>query len=152
VAAGASALLDTAVTLVLLVILMVSYAVVPSASVWLAAPALLGVLLLSFGLTAFLSALNARWRDVQHTLPFLLQIGLFVTPVIYQTTFVPPAWRWVLALNPLTGLIEVFRAAMVGTPMPAPRILVGSLAASIAVIAGGLWYFARSEATIVDVV
>jgi lipopolysaccharide transport system permease protein len=119
---------------------------------WLALPALAGVLLFSFGFASLLAALNARWRDVQHTLPFMLQIGMFVTPVVYQNTLVPARWRWLLALNPLTGLIDVFRAALLGTALPAGWIVSLSLAMSAGMTVAGVWFFRRSEATIVDVV
>jgi ABC-type polysaccharide/polyol phosphate export permease len=79
-------------------------------------------------------------------------VGLFVTPVVYRNTFVPEQWRWLVALNPMTGFIEVFRGAVLGLPKPAPRILLTSLAASAVTIAVGVWYFTRSEAAIVDVV
>ncbi|MEJ7810316.1 MAG: ABC transporter permease [Gemmatimonadaceae bacterium] len=151
-AAGASALLDALVTLGLLVVFMVAFGREPGVGVVLAVPAFLGVVLLSYGLAALLAAVNARWRDVQHTIPFVLQVGLFVTPVLYRETLVPERWRWLVALNPLTGLIEVFRAAVLDIPLPAPRVLATSLAASAVVVVLGFWWFTRSEASIVDVV
>ena len=151
-AAGASALLDLVVSSVLLVVLLLVYHIAPTVQLWLAVPALIGMLLFSFGFAALLAAVNARWRDVQHTLPFMLQIGLFVTPVIYQNTFVPERWRWLLAINPLTGLIEVFRAAVLGTKLPELWVLELSLGVSVAMTVAGVWLFRRSEATIVDVV
>ncbi len=152
IASGASALLDAAVTSLLLVVLLAVYHIAPTGQLWLAVPALAGVLLFSYGFAALLAAINARWRDVQHTLPFLLQVGLFVTPVIYQVTFVPERWRWLLALNPLTGLIEIFRAAVLGTPVPEGWVVELSLIMSVAATLAGVWLFRRSEATIVDVV
>ena len=151
-ASGASALLDAAVTALLLIAMLVMFHMPPTAQAWLALPALLGVLLFSYGFAALLAAVNARWRDVQHTLPFLLQVGLFVTPVIYQNSFVPERWRWLMAINPLTGLISVFRAAAMGTPLPDSRTLYLSLSVSVAMTVAGVWLFRRSESTIVDVV
>lgn len=151
-AAGASALIDLLVSLALLTVTLVVYGHSPGATVWLAFPALAGVLLLSYGTAAMLSAINARWRDVQHTIPFVLQIGLFVTPVLYQNTMIPERWRWLIALNPMTGFIEVFRAAVLNLPMPGSRTLLVSLGVSVAVIIFGVWSFRRSEATVVDVV
>ena len=98
------------------------------------------------------SDMAARWRDVQHTIPFILQVGLFVTPVIYRNTFVPEKWRWIVALNPLTAPIEVFLGALLGLPMPEARVLWTSLAVSIAAAAFGFWRFTHTEAGIVDVV
>ena len=151
-ASGASALLDAVVTAVLLVILLCVYHISPSARLLLALPALTGILLFSFGFAALLAAINARWRDVQHIVPFMLQVGLFVTPVIYNNSFVPVRWRWVLALNPLTGLIGTFRAAVLNGPLPTGWIVNLSLGMSVAMTLIGVWCFRRSESTIVDVV
>ena len=151
-ASGASALLDAVVTAMLLVILLSVYRIAPTARLLLAVPALTGVLLFSFGFAALLAAINARWRDVQHIVPFMLQVGLFVTPVIYNNSFVPVRWRWVLALNPLTGLIGIFRAAVLNGPLPTGWIANLSLGMSVAMTLVGVWCFRRSEATIVDVV
>ena len=151
-ASGASALLDAVVTTVLLVILLSVYHIAPTVRLWLAFPALAGVLLFSFGFAALLAAINARWRDVQHIVPFMLQVGLFVTPVIYANSFVPPRWQWVLAFNPLTGLIDIFRAAVLNGPMPTGWIVNLSLAMSAAMTVVGVWCFRQSESTIVDVV
>ena len=151
-AAGASALLDALVTTVLLVILLSVYHIAPTARLWLALPVLLGVLLFSFGFAALLAAINARWRDVQHTIPFMLQIGLFATPVIYQNSFVPARWRWLMALNPLAGLIEGFRSAVLGIPISTPWLVQVSLVISAAMTIVGVWLFRRSESNIVDLV
>ncbi|MBC7789162.1 MAG: ABC transporter permease [Anaerolineae bacterium] len=151
-AVGASALLDTLVTLIALVALMLWYGVAPGLGVLFAIPALIGMLVLSYGLAALLAAINARWRDVQHTLPFLMQVALFATPVLYQTSYLPSRWRFLLALNPATGFIEIFRGSMLGMGLPETRIIGISIAMSSAAIIAGVWYFTRSEATIVDVV
>lgn len=152
VAASASALIDAVVSFGLLVAVMIFFGHAPGTTVWLVVPALLGVLMLSYGMAALLSSINARWRDVQHTIPFALQVGLFVTPVLYQNTLIPERWRWLIALNPMTGYIEVFRAAVLDLPLPGSRTLLMSLGVSVAVIIFGVWSFRRSEASVVDVV
>ena len=151
-ASGASALLDAVVTAVLLVILLSVYHIAPTVRLWLALPVLAGVILFSFGFAALLAAINARWRDVQHTIPFMLQIGLFATPVIYQNSFVPARWRWLMAINPLAGLIEGFRSAVLGIPISAPWLVQTSLVMSALMTIVGVWLFRRSEATVVDLV
>lgn len=151
-AAGASALLDAVVTSVLLVVLVTIYHVHVGPMALFALPVLAGVVVFSYGFAALLAAINARWRDVQHTVPFMLQIGLFVTPVIYQNSFVPARWRWLLALNPLSGLIETFRAVVIGTAFPPAWMTELSLGVSAVTVVAGVWLFRRSEATIVDVV
>ena len=151
-AVGASPLIDAAVALVLLGVLMAVYGVAAGPHALLAVPVLAGVVVFAYGLGALLAAVNARWRDVQHTLPLLLQVGLFVTPVIYQHTLLPDRWRWVLALNPMAGLVELFRASVLGTPVPAAQLLLVSLGVGIVCVVGGVWYFTRAEAELVDVV
>ena len=75
------------------------------------------ITLLSFAVGVLLAALNVRYRDVRYALPFLINIWFFVTPIIYPSTLVPVEWRWMLALNPLTGIIEAFRAALFDRPV-----------------------------------
>lgn len=151
-AAGASALLDAAVTLGLLLGMMLAFGIAPGWSIMLAVPTLAGIILFSFGFASLLAAVNARWRDVQHALPFMLQVGLFVTPVIYRESFVPERWRWVLSLNPLAGMLEVFRGVILRLPMPEPTVVAISLAVAAGLTALGFWCFARTESTIVDLV
>ena len=151
-ASGASALVDAAVGLVLLVILFLIYDVPVSPGIVLGVPLLAAVLLLAYGLAAFLAAVNARWRDVQHTMPFLIQVGMFVTPVIYPLGVVPERWQWILSVNPLAGLVAGFRGALLGRDMPPPGVLMTAFVTSAVVVVLGLWYFTRAERTIVDVV
>ena len=152
IAAGASAVLDALVGLVLLVVAMITFSVAPGPYVWVALPALAGMMLLAFGLAALLAAVNARWRDVQHTIPFVLQIGLFVTPVLYRDSLLPADWRWVVGVNPLSGFIEIFRSAVLGLPLPEGRFLLTSFLVAITAVVFGAWYFTRVEASVVDVV
>lgn len=152
IAGGASAFLDAVVTALMLASFMVWYRADPGITVWLALPALLGLTFFAYGFAALLAAVNARWRDVQHTVPFLLQIGLFLTPVLYPPLVVPGRLRWVAALNPLTGWIELFRGSMLGLPLPAADVLFRSIGISLVVAIFGFWYFARAERTMVDIV
>jgi lipopolysaccharide transport system permease protein len=151
-AAGASAFLDAAVTAVMLALFMVAYRVAPGIDVWLVIPAFFGLTFFAYGFSALLAAVNARWRDVQHTVPFLLQIGLFLTPVLYPPLVVPQRFRWLAALNPLTGWIEVFRSSVLGRPLPATDVVLQSVAMSLVIAVFGFWYFARAERTMVDLV
>jgi lipopolysaccharide transport system permease protein len=151
-AAGASAFVDALVTAVLLALFMLVYGVAPGANVALLVPAFLGLTLFTYGFSALLGAINARWRDVQHTVPFILQIGLFLTPVLYPPLIVPERVRWIAALNPLSGWIGIFRSSVLGTALPSSSVLLQSMLVSAAVTVIGFWYFARAERTIVDVV
>jgi lipopolysaccharide transport system permease protein len=151
-AAGTSAVVDAAVGMVLLAVLMGVYGLAPSAGALLALPVLAGVMLLAFGLSALLAAVNARWRDVQHTIPFLLQIGLLVTPIVYPPSTLSARWQWLLAINPLTAVVAAFRSAVFGLPLPDSRTMLTSVAVCLASVVIGLWYFRRAERTIVDIV
>jgi lipopolysaccharide transport system permease protein len=151
-AGGASAFLDAAVAAFLLVVFMIGYKMPPGSTVWMVIPALAGLSVFAYGFAALLAAINARWRDVQHTVPFLLQIGLFLTPVLYPPVVVPQRVRWLAALNPLTGWIGLFRASALGSPLPSTDVLAQSFAVSLFITIFGFWYFARAERTIVDVV
>jgi lipopolysaccharide transport system permease protein len=151
-AAGASAFVDAVVTALMLAGLMLFYGLVPGLTLVLVLPAFVGLALFAYGFAALLAAVNARWRDVQHTVPFLLQVGLFLTPVLYPTTVVPERLRWLAALNPLTGWIGLFRSSLLDRPLPPGDVLVQSMATSLVLTVGGFWYFTRAERTIVDVV
>jgi lipopolysaccharide transport system permease protein len=151
-AAGASAFIDAAATALMLAALMIAYGFALGANAWLVAPAFIGLVLFAYGFAALLAAVNARWRDVQHTVPFGLQIGLFLTPVLYPTVIVPERFRLLTALNPLTGWIALFRASVLGTPLPSSDVILQSVGVSLAITLLGFWYFARAERTIVDVV
>ena len=152
IAGGASAFLDALVTAVMLALGMAAYGVTPGADLWLVIPAFLGLAFFAYGFSALLAAVNARWRDVQHTVPFLLQIGLFLTPVLYPPVLVPQRFRWLAALNPLTGWIELFRASILDRPFPSTAVLAQSIGMSFAIAFLGFWYFARAERTMVDLV
>jgi lipopolysaccharide transport system permease protein len=151
-ASSASAIVDGVVAVALLLGLCAWYGVPLSPAVFLALPVLLATVLVGTGFGALLAALNARWRDVQHTVPFLLQVGLFATPILYPASAVPERWQWVIAINPLSGLLGAFRAAVLGLPLPSTRAITISLAVCVAVLAVGIGYFTRVERTIVDVV
>jgi lipopolysaccharide transport system permease protein len=152
VASGASAVLDAVVTSVMLAGFLVHYHIAPTARVWLLPLAVGGIAFFSFGFAALLAAVNARWRDVQHAVPFLVQTALFVTPVIYPVSVIPERWQWAAAINPLTSWIGMFRAGVIGGPWPDTAPLMISVLVSLAVGIFGLWYFSRAERTLVDVV
>ena len=143
-------LVDFAITFVLLLLLAGYYGIAPGLAV-LTVPfwALLAVMTaLSVGL--WLSALNVKYRDVRHTVPFLTQIWLFATPVAYPTSLVPEEWRAVYALNPMVGVVDGFRWALLGTNEAPTLTAAVSLAMVIVLTVGGLFYFRRMERTFAD--
>ncbi len=110
-----------------------------------------GTLLAASGLGLFLSALNVRFRDVKYAVPFFLQMGMFVSPVIYPVRDVPARFQWILGLNPMTGMIVGFRNAMIGGPADWKLVEVSAIA-SIFLFVSGLLIFRRMERRFADII
>jgi lipopolysaccharide transport system permease protein len=108
--------------------------------------------LLAFGLGAFLAALNVKYRDIKYAIPFGIQLLLFMTPIIYPSSVFPERFRWLLALNPLTGLIEAFRYALVPTYVVQWAHLGISVAVTAIVLVWSMLYFRRTEKAFADIV
>jgi len=118
---------------------------------WLPFFSLLG-LMTALGVGLWLSALNVQFRDVRHTIPFLTQFWLFATPVAYPSSLLSEPWRTVYGINPLAGVVEGFRWALLGAPSaPGPMILVSTLA-SLALLISGAYYFRRMEKGFADII
>ncbi|HEV3468839.1 MAG TPA: ABC transporter permease [Pyrinomonadaceae bacterium] len=145
-------LLDFALAFVVLLLMLLYYGIVPTANVvWLPAFVLLA-LATSLGVGLWLSALNVEFRDVRHVVPFVTQLWLFATPIAYPSSLLPEPWRTVYGLNPMVGVAEGFRWALVGAKTaPGPVVAASSLAA-VAILVGGVFYFKRMERTFADVV
>jgi lipopolysaccharide transport system permease protein len=106
----------------------------------------------ALGVGMWLSALNVQFRDVRYVVPFLTQLWLFATPIAYPSSLLPGHWRTIYGLNPMVGVVEGFRWALLGTnTAPGPVIIASSLAA-LAILVGGAFYFRRMEKTFADVV
>jgi lipopolysaccharide transport system permease protein len=146
-----SFLLDFLISLGTLAVVMLYFGVVPSlAIVWLPALTLMAVLT-ALGVGTFLAAVNVRYRDVKYAMPFLVQIWMFTSPVVYTSKLIPDQWHLLFALNPMTGVVEGFRWALIGGPRPDDLILV-SAAAAVLVLLGSLVYFRRVERSFADVI
>lgn len=143
---------DFAVAFVLLLGLLLYYGVVPGPAA-LAAPlfALLAFMT-ALGCGLWLAALNVKYRDINHTVPFLVQTWLFVTPVVYPSSLIPEQWRLLYGLNPMVGVVEGFRWALVGTEMVAGDLIAASTVTILVLLIGGLFYFRRVEREFADVV
>jgi lipopolysaccharide transport system permease protein len=116
-------------------------------------PFFLGMALLTaFGVGLWLSALNVRYRDVPYALPFVTQIWLYATPVIYPVSLVPTRWHWLLALNPMTGVVDGFRWVVLGRGVPHYTVFATSALVGLALTISGLWYFRRIERHFADVI
>ena len=152
IAAVLSGLADLLPGFVVLLAMMFYYGIFPSAQiVWLPGFVLLA-LIAAMGVGIGLAAVNVHFRDVRHTVPFLVQSWLFITPIAYPSSLLPEKWRTVYALNPMVGVVEGFRWALLGTePAPGPIVWV-SAAAAIVLLAATALYFRRLERTFADVV
>lgn len=145
-------LVDFLIAFVFLLVIMVFYGIVPGRRL-LALPLLLGLATataLACGL--WLSALDVRYRDVGHVIPFLVQIWMFVSPVAYPSQLVPLRLQSVYALNPMAGVIEGVRWSLLGTPGPDLRFLALNVVCVLVVLLGGIAFFHRTEDTLVDVI
>ena len=116
-AAVAANLVDFAIAFVMLFVLMAYYGVVPSMSVLLLPFLVLLTTLLALGVGMWTAALNVQYRDIRYALPLLIQLWMFASPIIYPASLMPRAWRWALALNPMTGIIEGYRSALLLRPV-----------------------------------
>jgi lipopolysaccharide transport system permease protein len=140
-----SALVDFTVAAAVMVVILFAHGLNPGAALlWL--PVALGLTLaLAVGVSLWLAALNVRYRDFMHATPFLIQVWMFASPVVYGSAVVPERWRGWFECNPLVGVIELFRAAWLGTTPPSVRALLISAAFALAMIAGGLLLFRAVE-------
>jgi lipopolysaccharide transport system permease protein len=146
-----SFLLDFLISLAALAVVMLYFGVVPSlAIIWLPALTLMAVLT-ALGVGTFLSAVNVRYRDVKYVMPFLVQIWMFASPVVYTSTLIPTEWHSLFALNPMTGVVEGFRWALIGGPRPDDLIFVSAVS-TLLVLLGSLIYFRRVERSFADVI
>jgi lipopolysaccharide transport system permease protein len=150
-AAVLGGLVDFAVAFAILLGLMAWFGVMPTAAVVTLPLFVLLALAAALAAGLWLSALNVRYRDVRYTIPFLTQLWMYATPVVYPSSIVPEPWRALLGLNPLAGVVEGFRWALLGAPAPGPLLWV-SVAVVAALLAGGLIYFQRMESSFADVV
>jgi lipopolysaccharide transport system permease protein len=146
-----SPLVDFAIAFVILLGMMLYFGFYPTINIiWLPAFILLA-LATSLGVGLWLSALNVQYRDFQYTVPFLIQLWLFASPVVYPSTLLPEPYRMIYGLNPMAGVIEGFRWALLGTSPPSSLVAV-SVVVVIAILISGAFYFRRMEKTFADVV
>ncbi|MEX0788944.1 MAG: ABC transporter permease [Anaerolineales bacterium] len=151
-ASVASGLVDFGLAFVVLIGMMAYYRVAPSPALWGLPLFLLLALSTALGVSLWLSALNVSYRDIGYLLPFLLRAWFFLTPVTYAANLVPEAYRSLYALNPMTGVVEGMRWAMLGDrPFPSELILP-SVAVAAVLLVSGLIYFRTTERTFADVV
>jgi lipopolysaccharide transport system permease protein len=148
-----AALIDLGLALLVLIGLMAYYGIAPDA---LGAVLLLPLLLLAFlttvGVGAWLAALNVKYRDVRFVVPFLIQVWLFATPVVYSIAALGEPWRTVYGINPMAVVVEGFRWALAGGPRPSVLTVLLSACSGAAMFIIGLVYFQRTEKDFADVI
>ena len=151
IATVVAGVVDFALAFIVLLGIMLYYGLVPTANIiWLPFFALLA-LVTSIGVSLWLSAMNVQFRDVRYTIPFLTQAWLFVTPIAYPSSLLPESLRIVYGLNPMAGVVEGFRWALLGTTAPGSMMIVSSVVALILLVSGA-FYFRRMEQSFADVV
>lgn len=152
IASVTSGIIDFSIAFIVLLGMMLYYGILPTLNViWLPFLLLLTVVT-SLGVSLWLSALNVQFRDVRHVLPFLIQLWFFATPIAYPSSLLSEPWRTLYSLNPMVGVVEGFRWALLGTETaPGPMLVVSSLTA-LALLVGGAFYFRRLEKTFADVI
>jgi len=144
-------LVDLSVAFLLLIALCFYYGVALTLQILLLPVFVLMMALLALGVGLLAAAVTVKYRDLRHALPFIIQLWMFASPVIYPTSIVPPRWKWLVIINPVAGIIEGFRAAITGRPFAWVHISV-SLVITLVVLAAAVYVFRRFEDTFADVV
>lgn len=143
-------LVDFAIAAVLLVPVMLWYRVLPGIEVLLVPLFVLLATVFAFGLGLWIAALNVEYRDIRIVIPWILQIAMYVTPVVYPLSALPEKYRVLAALNPMAGIVEGFRATLFGTPIPYTALL-WSIGVSLLLLFSGAFYFRRVERRFADI-
>ena len=153
ISATIAGLVDFVLAFSVLILMMFYYGVVPTANiVWLPFLMIL-IITTSLGVSFWLAAMNVQFRDVKYVVPFFIQAWMFITPVVYPASLIESTfWQAVYALNPMVGVIEGFRWALLGTDTAPGWLMLISTVVSVALLVGGAFYFRRMERTFADVV
>ncbi len=143
---------NAAIAFVILIGMMLYYHIYPTIMVVFLPFLVLLMMLTASGAGTFLAALNAKYRDIQYTITFLLQLWMFASPVVYPMSLVPEKYRLIYSLNPMVGVIEGFRSALLGTAaFPTQMVLVSALVSIVIFVVGAL-YFRQTERYFADVI
>lgn len=151
-AAVTSPLVDLLFSVVVLFGLFAYYERLPSWHIVFLPLFILLALLAGLSIALWLSGVSVRHRDVGFALPFVVQIWMYATPIIYPSTIVPEKYQWLLALNPVTAVVEGSRWCLLGLPFPSIGVLVASSVTTVVLVVCGLYFFRRTERTIVDMI
>jgi lipopolysaccharide transport system permease protein len=147
-----SPLLDFLIAFVVLLILMAFYGIAPSWKMLVIPPLMMIAALLALSMGLWLGPINVRFRDIKHTLPFMIQIWMYASPIVYPLSMVPQQYQTLYALNPMVGVIEGFRWAVFNQGELNVAALATSGAVIVVLLVGGLIFFRRAERTFADVI
>ena len=145
------AVIDFAVSLLVLLVLMAIYAVMPSLQIIWFPLLLIGLMMTAMGVSTWLSAVTVAYRDFRFVIPFMVQIWMYITPVIYPSSFIPEHLRWLVYLNPVFGWIAGIKASILGTPIDWTAVGVSAIWA-VALLYLGLRYFNKAERRFADII
>jgi lipopolysaccharide transport system permease protein len=145
-------LVDFAIAFLILIVLMVYYKITPTTAIWTLPLFLLLTVVTALGVALWLSAINVQYRDVNYVLPFLTQFWLFLTPVAYSANVISAKWQFVYSLNPMAGVVNGFRWALLGTNTGPNMNMVVSICISLIFLVSGLFYFRSMERTFADTI
>lgn len=151
IASVGAGLVDFIVAFILLIVLMFYYQISLTFNILIVPFLIILTAILAIGVGMWMSALNVKYRDIRHVLPFLIQIGMFVTPIIYPTSLVPEKWQWLMALNPMMGQIEAYRSAFFGKPFNWFSLAI-SVGLTCIILIYSAYNFKRMERQFADIV
>lgn len=151
ISAAVAPLVDFALSFAIFGVMMLYYRVVPGWSVVTLPVFLCLAVVAALGVSLWLSALNVRYRDIGHAIPFLVQFWMYASPIVYPIGLIPERWRPLYSLNPVVGVIEGFRWGLIGKPLYVPSIAIGG-AVALVLLLSGLIFFKRMERTFADIV
>ncbi len=152
IAAAIAPMVDFAIGFVVLVALMIFYGIAPGWQILVVPLLLLLSATLALAVGLWLGPINVRYRDVKHTLPFIIQIWMYASPIIYPLSLIPQEWRWLYSINPMVGIIEGFRWAILGTDSPDLLAIVIAFAMTVLLLVGGLIFFKKQERSFADLI
>ncbi len=145
-------MVDFSIAFTVLLGMMLYYGIIPTAAILTLPFFILLAVVTALSVGLWFSALNVEYRDVRYTIPFLIQFWLFATPIAYPSSLIPEQWRMLYGLNPMAGVVEGFRWALLGRAEGPGPMLAVSVMAVMVIFIGGLYYFRRMEKTFADVV
>jgi lipopolysaccharide transport system permease protein len=145
-------LVDFFIAFAVLIGMMFYFGIMPTANVWMLPLFLLLALITAIGVGLWLSALNVLYRDIGYVIPFLTQFWMFITPIAYPSSMVPEKWQAIYAINPMAGVVDGFRWALMGTGQPPGLMILVSSLVAVVLLISGMFFFRRMERLFSDMV